>query len=46
MRWCPVGWKDASGGYDLVEHDDTDDNTLVLVSREAGTLTLRVEEAG
>jgi hypothetical protein len=30
----------------LVQHSDTDDNTLVLVSYVASTLTLRIEEAG
>jgi hypothetical protein len=35
------------GGYaDLRVHDDTDGNTLVLVSYSAATLTILVEEAG
>lgn len=46
VRWWPVEWKDATGGPQLVQHVDTDDHTLVLVSYTAGTLTLRVEEAG
>lgn len=46
VRWWPVGWKSASAGPRLVEHSDTDRDTLVLVSYTAGTLTLRVEEAG
>lgn len=46
VRWWPVDWADATGGAQLVEHSDTDENTLVLVSYEAGTVTLRIEEAG
>jgi hypothetical protein len=46
VRWWPVDWKDASAGPQLERHSDTDSNTLVLVSYAAGTLTLRIEEAG
>ena len=46
VRWYVVGWSGGSAGASLVEHDDTDDSTLVLVSYVAGTLTLRIEEAG
>lgn len=46
VRWHSVGWKSATAGARLVEHSDTDGNTLVLVSYTAGTLTLRVQEAG
>lgn len=45
VRWWVVGWSGAAGPQ-LAEHDDTDDMTLVLVSYVAGTVTLRIEEAG
>lgn len=45
VRWWPVDWlyPSASG---LAKHSDTDNDTLVLVSYVAGTVTIRVEEAG
>lgn len=46
VDWFVVGWRNAVGGPDLVEHEDTDENTLVLVSNEVGTATIRVEERG
>lgn len=46
IRWFPVDWSGATAGPRLVRHADTDNNTLVLVSYTAGTVTLRVEEAG
>lgn len=50
VRWWPVDWSGAASGPLLVRYDDSDDgtnnDTLVLVSYEAGTLTLRIEEAG
>jgi hypothetical protein len=46
VRWWPVDWAGAAAGPQLVRDASTDANTLVLVSYEAGTLTLRVEEAG
>jgi hypothetical protein len=46
VRWWPVDWADATAGPRLVKDDDTDEDTLVLVSYTAGTLTLRIEEAG
>lgn len=46
VRWWPVDWTGATAGPRLVRHSDTDSDTLVLVSYTAGTLTLRIEEAG
>ena len=46
VRWWPVGWKDGALCANLVEDPSTDDSTLVLVSYEAGTVTVRVEAAG
>lgn len=46
VRWSVVGWKDAVAGHGLVQHEDTDDGTLVLISYVAGTVTVRVEIAG
>ncbi len=46
VNWWPVDWTDAVTCPQLVRHAATDDNTLVLVSYEAGTITLRVEAAG
>ena len=45
VRWWPVQWA-GSGPCALSQHADTDDKTLVLVSYEAGTVTLRIEAAG
>lgn len=46
VDWWPVAWTGAAGACALVQDDSTDDNTLALVSYEAGTVTLRIEEAG
>lgn len=45
VRWWPVSWNGAAA-ISLSQHGDTDNNTLVLVSRAVGTVTIRVEEAG
>ncbi len=45
VNWWPVDWVGAAGPQ-LARHAKTDDNTLVLVSYVAGTMTLRIEEAG
>lgn len=45
VRWFPVDWQGAAG-HGLARHDDSDTNTLVLVSYVAGTVTLRIEAAG
>lgn len=46
VEWWPVDWTAATAGPRLVRHSSTDNNTLALVSYTAGTLTLRVQEAG
>lgn len=46
VRWWVVDWADASAAPALVKHADTDERTLVLVSRAVGTATIRIEEAG
>ena len=46
VRFWVVDWTGATGGPQLVRHASTDVNTLCLVSHEAGTATIRVEEAG
>jgi hypothetical protein len=48
VRWWPVSWQSAAGGaaVALDQASDSDNDTLVLVSYAAGTITLRVEEAG
>jgi hypothetical protein len=45
VRWWPVGWSGAAAPA-LSEHADSDTNTLVLTSTSAGTVTIRIEEAG
>lgn len=47
VRWWVVGWDASAAGTApaLDEDSDTDENTLVLVSGVAGTVTIRVEEA-
>lgn len=46
VRWWPVDWSGASAGPQLARHEDSDSNTLVLVSYASGTVALRIEEAG
>lgn len=47
VRWWVVDWSGAASVAGLMRDEDaTDDNTLVLVSWIAGTVTVRVEEAG
>lgn len=46
VNWYVARWSSAAGGHSLVEDASTTADTLVLVSYIAGTLTLRVEEAG
>jgi len=47
VRWWVVDWT-GGGGFppDLARHSSSNDDTLVLVSGVAGTMTLRIEEAG
>jgi hypothetical protein len=45
VRWWAVDWTGTGGGPELARHDSTTNDTLVLVSYRAGTVTLRVEEA-
>ncbi len=45
VNWWPVDWTGAAGPQ-LARHASTDENTLVLVSYVAGTVTLHVEAAG
>lgn len=46
VRWWVVDWNSSSAGPALAKDASSDENTLKLVSGVAGTLTLRVEEAG
>ncbi len=46
VNWWPVDWTNAVTCPQLVRHASSDADTLVLVSYEAGTVTLRVEAAG
>lgn len=48
VRYACVDWVATGAGtsYCLEKHADTDENTLVLISGSAGTITLRVWEAG
>lgn len=46
VRWWPVDWSGAASVPGLMRHADSDANTLVLVSWIAGTVTVRIEEAG
>ena len=46
VRFSVVDWTGATGGPQFVRHASTDVHTLCLVSYEAGTATIRVEEAG
>lgn len=45
VRWTVVDWQGADHDK-LVRSSTSDDNTLVLLSNEAGTGTIRVELAG
>ncbi len=45
VRWFPVDWTGVSTPA-LIRHEDTTNDTLVLVSFGIGTLTLRIERAG
>lgn len=45
VRWWVVDWQGAQP-FDLARISTTDNNTLVLVSRVSGIVTIRVEEAG
>lgn len=45
VRWLVVDWEGAAA-YDLSKDATTTDDVLVLISRSAGTATIRVEEAG
>jgi hypothetical protein len=46
VHWSVVDWTGASGAPALVRHASSDDNTLRLVSYEAGIVTLRIEQGG
>jgi hypothetical protein len=47
VRWWVVDWVGEAGdNHSLQRHSDTDENTLVLTSRAAGMVTLRIEVAG
>lgn len=49
IRWSVVGWKataPGAGGSEIDQHVDSDEDTLVIVSARAGTVAIRVEEAG
>lgn len=46
VRWWAVDWSGATEAVRLVRQASSDANVLVLVSYEAGTVTLRVEAVG
>lgn len=46
VRWWVTDWTGATGGPQLVRHDATDYNTLVLVSYAAGVGTIRIQASG
>lgn len=46
VNWWPVSFRGGSYGPALMEDPSTDDNTLCLVSNEAGVVSIRIEEAG
>jgi hypothetical protein len=46
VRFWAVDWTGASAGPALTRDALTDANTLILVSSVAGTVTIRVQEAG
>lgn len=47
VRWWPVDFEGAGAtSAALARHSSSDNDTLVLYSLEAGTATIRVEEAG
>lgn len=46
VRFWPVDWTGGTDAPNLRKHTDTTNDTLVLTSTVAGTVTLRVEEAG
>lgn len=46
VNWWPIDWTDGAAGPSLVRDASSDENTLVLVSHVAGTVTIRVEAAG
>ena len=45
VRWWVVDW-DGAASPALTKDADTTDDVLVLTSTSAGTMTLRIEEAG
>jgi hypothetical protein len=45
VRWCVVDWEGAAAPA-LSKDASSDESTLVLVSYESGTVTIRIEEAG
>lgn len=46
VRWWVVDWTDATLPPLLVRHSSSNNDTLVLTSGVAGTVTIRIEEAG
>lgn len=48
VNFWPCDWKPTVAGTEprIEKHDDTDDNTLVVTSNAAGTVTILVEQAG
>lgn len=46
VNWWPVDFVGGTYGAALIRHESTDNDTLCLVSNEAGTVTIRIEEAG
>ncbi len=45
VNWWVIDWQGAAG-ESLARHSTSDNNTLVLVSYVAGTVSVRLEEAG
>jgi hypothetical protein len=46
VHWYPIDWVGATDGERLSRHEDSDNNTLVLVSFIAGKVSIRIEKAG
>ncbi len=44
--WYPIDFTGGTYGPALMRDASTDDNTLCLVSNEAGTVSIRIEEMG
>ena len=46
VNWWPIDFTGGTYGPAFMRHSDTTEDTLCIVSNEAGTVRIRVEEAG